>query len=50
MGRQGSKGTWSRKEDEILFDYVSLYGEGQWEKVAQRTGTCLNQSSLAIYF
>lgn len=38
VGRHRLKGAWSRKEDEILHNYVAVHGEGQWEKVAQRTG------------
>ncbi|KAF7814061.1 transcription factor WER-like [Senna tora] len=38
INRHGLKGAWSKKEDEILSNYVALHGEGQWNKVAQRTG------------
>ncbi|KAF7814053.1 Anthocyanin regulatory C1 protein [Senna tora] len=38
IGRHGLKGAWSRKEDQILSNYVALHGEGQWEKVSQRIG------------
>ncbi|XP_045787746.1 transcription factor TT2-like [Trifolium pratense] len=33
-----NKGAWSREEDDILSKYVSIHGEGKWQKVAQNAG------------
>ncbi|KAI4329094.1 hypothetical protein L6164_021395 [Bauhinia variegata] len=33
-----NKGAWSREEDETLTNYVTLHGEGKWQKVAQNAG------------
>ncbi|KAG5036682.1 hypothetical protein AAZX31_07G036200 [Glycine max] len=33
-----NKGAWSREEDETLSKYVSIHGEGKWQKVAQNAG------------
>lgn len=32
------KGPWTDEEDALLFDYVSLHGEGRWNSVAVNTG------------
>ncbi|TQD84019.1 hypothetical protein C1H46_030402 [Malus baccata] len=32
------KGSWSREEDNLLSEYVSLHGEGRWGSVARSTG------------
>ncbi|KAI4319359.1 hypothetical protein MLD38_032964 [Melastoma candidum] len=32
------KGPWTDYEDALLFDYVTLYGEGRWNSVAVNTG------------
>jgi hypothetical protein len=36
-----NKGAWSREEDDILSKYVSIHGEGKWQKVAQNAGATL---------
>jgi hypothetical protein len=36
-----NKGAWSREEDDILSKYVSIHGEGKWQKVAQNAGAKL---------
>ncbi|KAF7814057.1 transcription factor WER-like [Senna tora] len=44
MGRRRScsneikKGSWSKEEDEILLNYVTLHGQGKWPVVAQSSG------------
>ncbi|KAI4341635.1 hypothetical protein MLD38_026333 [Melastoma candidum] len=44
-GREGTavvddvrKGSWTDDEDALLFNYVTLYGEGHWNSVAANTG------------
>ena len=32
------KGSWTREEDKLLSEYVSLHGEGRWSSVARCTG------------
>lgn len=37
--REINKGAWSREEDEALSRYITIHGEGKWQKVAQNAGT-----------
>ncbi|TQE00214.1 hypothetical protein C1H46_014132 [Malus baccata] len=37
------KGSWSREEDNLLSEYVSLHGEGRWGSVARSTGRTDNE-------
>ena len=32
------KGPWTPEEDKLLFDYVTLHGEGRWSSVARCAG------------
>lgn len=32
------KGPWTYEEDVLLFNYVTLHGEGRWNSVAHNTG------------
>lgn len=34
-----NKGAWTASEDQILLDYVKVYGEGKWSNVVKRTGS-----------
>ncbi|XP_057455081.1 transcription factor MYB1-like [Lotus japonicus] len=36
--REINKGAWSREEDEALSRYITIHGEGKWQKVAQNAG------------
>jgi hypothetical protein len=41
-GNQYKKGLWTKEEDRILMDCVKVHGEGQWNRVAKRTGTSVD--------
>ncbi|BAT86227.1 hypothetical protein VIGAN_04385900 [Vigna angularis var. angularis] len=33
-----TKGPWTEEEDSLLFDYITVHGEGHWNSVARYTG------------
>ncbi|XP_014495632.1 transcription factor MYB108 isoform X2 [Vigna radiata var. radiata] len=33
-----TKGPWTEEEDSVLFDYITVHGEGHWNSVARYTG------------
>jgi len=33
-----TKGPWTEEEDSVLFDYITVHGEGHWNSVARNTG------------
>jgi transcription factor MYB, plant len=35
------KGPWTMEEDIILFNYVSMHGDGNWNNVARAAGNFL---------
>ncbi|KAL5982290.1 hypothetical protein ACLOJK_016361 [Asimina triloba] len=35
---QYKKGLWTVEEDQILVEYISVYGKGRWNRVAKMTG------------
>lgn len=43
------KGPWIDEEDALLFNYVSLHGEGRWNSVAVNTGKD-NKGGVSVSF
>lgn len=33
-----TKGPWTEEEDSVLFNYITVHGEGHWNSVARYTG------------
>lgn len=44
------KGPWTVEEDSLLFNYVSLHGEGRWNSLARHAGSILLLKILIISF
>lgn len=41
-----TKGPWTEEEDSVLFDYITVHGEGHWNSVARYTGM---QTFMSLY-
>lgn len=47
QGMDLRKGPWTVEEDSMLFNYVSIHGEGRWNSLARHAGS-LNYLLLIV--
>ena len=37
------KGPWTPEEDQVLINYIQLYGHGNWRALPKQAGNCKSQ-------